>query len=454
MPNPPSEPGAGDEALNALREALRHSPQNIPLRQHLADQLMGHGRAGEAETEYREALALAPENAFLKLGLARAFHQQGKHSHALALIESLVKLPDAPARAFLLHARLLEGIGEVEQAVFQYRRAVEQDASVADPGFAGRLGIDAHPEESEVVDGRVRASWQEEPSAPNDEVERPRIRFKDVGGMEGLKEEIRLKIIHPLAHPELYRAYGKATGGGILMYGPPGCGKTHLARATAGEIRAGFIAVGINDVLEMWIGNSERNLHQLFEQARRNRPCVLFFDEADALGASRSDMRHHAGRQLINQFLAEMDGVKASNEGVLILAATNAPWHLDSAFRRPGRFDRVLFVPPPDPAGRAGILRLHCAGKPVADIDYEHLAKKTEHFSGADLKAVLDVAVERKLREAMKSGVPHPLSTRDLADAAATLKPTTREWFATARNYALYSNQGGVYDEILKYLKI
>jgi len=265
---------------------------------------MAYGRPAEAEAEYREALALAPENSFLKLGLGRAFHQQGKNSHALALIESLVKLSEAPARAFLLHARLLEGIGEIEQAVMQYRRAVEKDPSVAEPGFAGRLGINAQAETSEVVDGRVRAAWQEEGAPPETEIERPRIKFKDVGGMDAVKEEIQLKIIHPLAHPELYRAYGKTAGGGILMYGPPGCGKTHLARATAGEIQAGFIAVGINDVLEMWIGNSERNLHQLFEQARRNRPCVLFFDEVDALGASRSDMRQHAGRQLINQFLA------------------------------------------------------------------------------------------------------------------------------------------------------
>ena len=163
-----------------------------------------------------------------------------------------------------------------------------------------------------------------------------------------LKEEIRLKIIYPLQHADLYAAYGKSAGGGILMYGPPGCGKTHLARATAGEIKAGFLSVGINDVLDMWIGNSERNLHEMFEQARQNKPCVLFFDEVDALGASRSDMRASAGRHLINQFLSEMDGVQSANEGVLVLAATNAPWHLDPAFRRPGRFDRVLFVPPPD----------------------------------------------------------------------------------------------------------
>jgi len=272
--------------------------------------------------------------------------------------------------------------------------------------------------------------------------------------MEKVKEEIRLKIIHPLTHADLYQAYGKAIGGGILMYGPPGCGKTYLARATAGEIKAGFISVGINDVLDMWIGNSERNLHSLFEQARENKPCVLFFDEVDALGASRSDMRHHAGRQLINQFLAEMDGVKSSNEGVLVLAATNAPWHLDSAFRRPGRFDRVLFVPPPDAAARAAILRLQCKGKPMEEIDFDQLGKKTENFSGADLKAVVDVGIERKLQEALKTGVPKPLTTKDLAIAAGTLKPTTKEWFATARNFALYSNQGGIYDDILHYLKL
>lgn len=238
------------------------------------------------------------------------------------------------------------------------------------------------------------------------------------------------------------------------MYGPPGCGKTHLARATAGEIKAGFIAVGINDVLDMWIGNSERNLHELFEQARRHRPCVLFFDEVDALGASRADMRQSAGRHLINQFLAEFDGVKASNEGILILGATNAPWHLDSAFRRPGRFDRILFVPPPDAAARAAVVRLQLRGKPAEDVDCDSLAKKAEGFSGADLKAVVDLAIENKLREAMKSGVPTPLRTKDLAQAIAGLKPTTREWFSTAKNYALYANQGGAYDEVLQYLKL
>ena len=300
----------------------------------------------------------------------------------------------------------------------------------------------------------MRAAW-EEPGVNSAQavVERPKIAFKDVGGMDVVKDEVRIKIIHPLTHPELYRAYGKPIKAASFSMVRWASGKTHLARATAGEVNAGFISVGINDILEMWIGSSERNLHEMFDSARKNTPCVLFFDEVDALGASRSDLRHSSGRQLINQFLAEMDGVESSNDGLLILAATNAPWHLDSAFRRPGRFDRILFIPPPDAAARASILRILLHNKPSKDIDYDQFARKTDHFSGADIKAALDVAIEQKLREAMKSGVPLPLTTKDLLASAAKVRPSTREWFSTARNYALYSNQGGIYDDILKYLK-
>jgi len=445
-----------DDPLEGLREALRLSPDNIPLRMHLAEQLLAGGRADEAVDQFKHALAARPDDAKLKVGLANAFYQQGKNSAAMVIVEDLVKQRDVPAKALMLYARLLLKAGDVERAVRQYKKAVEADASVADLQLAGRLGIGASDtsESGDVVDGKVRTAWDAAADDEVTEVERPKISFKDVGGMDVVKDEIQMKIIHPLTHPELYKAYGKAIGGGILMYGPPGCGKTHLARATAGEISAGFIAVGINDVLEMWLGNSERNLHQLFEQARRNKPCVLFFDEVDALAASRADMRTSGARHLINQFLSEMDGIQASNDGILILAATNAPWHVDPAFRRPGRFDRILFVPPPDAPARASILRVMLKGKPQENIDVDHVARKTDGFSGADMKAVIDQAIEAKLRDAMKAGIPKPLVTKDLLAAAAALKPSTKEWFSTARNYALYSNQGGTYDDILKYLKM
>jgi SpoVK/Ycf46/Vps4 family AAA+-type ATPase len=447
-----------ESTLAALREAVKLSPDNFPLRQHLAQSLLDMGRPDEAEKEFKSALAQWPDQVSLKLGLATAFLHQGKASTSIVVVEELLRLPDPPPRARLLYARLLLGSGEVERAVRQYKQAIEADPALADAELSSRLGVrppgEAPDPQEEVVDGRLRAAPENFGQSSEHEVERPAVRFKDVGGMDALKEEIRLKIIHPLAHPELYKAYGKPIGGGILMYGPPGCGKTHLARATAGEISAGFVAVGINDVLDMWIGSSEKNLHELFAQARRNKPCVLFFDEVDALAASRSDMKHGAGRHVINQFLSELDGVQSSNDGLLILAATNAPWHLDPAFRRPGRFDRILFVPPPDTKARAEILRVLMKGKPVADVDYDHVAKKTDAFSGADLKALIDQAIEAKLREAMKEGLPKPISTKDLTAAISSVRPSTREWFSTARNYALYANQGGAYDEVLKYMKL
>jgi transitional endoplasmic reticulum ATPase len=445
-----------NEAIAGLHDALRLSPDNLPLRQALGDALMGMGRYDEAEAEYRKAISLSPDNEKLKLSLAKAFFQQGKSSHAVVVLEELLRKPDPLPAAMVLHSRLLSRNGEIDRATRQYKRAIEIDPSQVDDDLAARLGLGKQETEdlrANIADQRVRAAY-EDPTLPSTrDLEKPKTTFSDVGGMDAVKQDIRIKIIHPLEYASIYAAYGKKAGGGILMYGPPGCGKTHLARATAGEIRANFIPVGISDVLDMWIGSSERNLRGLFEQARRNRPCVLFFDEVDALAASRSDMRASAGRHLINQFLAEMDGIGNNNEGVLILAATNAPWHVDPAFRRPGRFDRIIFVPPPDAGARAAILRIHLRDKPLGEIDHELIASKTDGFSGADLRAVVETAVEEKLLDAVARGVPSPITTEDLLKAAEKLKPSTLEWFASARNYATYSNQGGAYDDVLKFLK-
>jgi transitional endoplasmic reticulum ATPase len=461
-----------------LREALRFSPDNAPLLQHAADTLLQNAGFSEAEVLYKRVLALRPGDAAARLGLATAFFQQGKHGPAMVIAEELLKSPEPAPRALLLHARLALHAGEAELAGRQYHRARTADPSLTDPALEQQLGphLPARPalslpkasapvppsdnfetpeDEADAGEsGRERLPTGDLPGESAVEIERPAMSFADIGGMESVKEEIRMKIILPLRQPDLFKAYGKKAGGGILLYGPPGCGKTFLARATAGEVQAGFLAVGISDVLDMWIGQSEKNLHAIFEQARSHRPCVLFFDEVDALGANRTDLLKSGGRQIINQFLSELDGVQSDNEGLLILAATNAPWHLDPAFRRPGRFDRILFVPPPDASARASILRLQLQGRPVDAMDFEGLAKKTDGFTGADLKAVVDLAVEDKLRAAMKSGSMQPLRTGDLADAIKKHRSTARDWFETARNYALHANQSGLYDDILTHLKL
>jgi ATP-dependent 26S proteasome regulatory subunit len=443
-----------NDAVNTLKKAVEVSPDNIPLRVHLANTLLGLSRYEEAQKEFTTLLALSPDDKETKIGLANTFYQLGKTMQALVIVEDLLSDKDADApMAFLLHARMLLNDGDVEEAVRQYKRALQLDPSLEDQSLTERLGLGAG-RDAEVVDGKVRSHISPGDSFDTD-VEQSKTKFTDIGGMESVKEQIRMKIIFPLTNPDVYKAYGKKTGGGILMYGPPGCGKTHLARATAGEINSGFISVGINDVLEMWIGSSERNLHDIFESARRNTPVVLFFDEVDALAANRSSMKGEgSGRRVINQFLAELDGVDTDNDGVLVLAATNAPWHLDSAFRRPGRFDRIIFVPPPDKAARVEILRIMMQGKPTENIDYEYLAKKTEAFSGADLHALVDFTLEKKIEQAMKEGKPKPVTTKDLESSLKDVKPSTLEWFATAKNYALYSNEGGTYDEIRKYMKL
>ena len=456
-----------DTTIKALRDALAVSPDNSPLRLHLCSTLMQAGKYFDAEHEYRDALRRDTGNVDLKVGLAKAFYEQRKNSEAMVVIEDLIKLKQADAAAYMLYARLSLRNGDIDGARDAYTTGVEMDQSVADESFADQIGVEVVPQQPDMFDDDddeddddemsmfgIPLPRQDQRNKAEAELERPEIKFEDVGGMDTVKEQVNLKIIQPMLNPEIYEAYGQKIGGGILMYGPPGCGKTFLARATAGEVDARFMVVGISDVLDMYMGMSENNLHELFEQARSHTPCVMFFDEVDALGASRTDMRQSSGRQLINQFLSELDGAQASNDGVLILAATNAPWHLDSAFRRPGRFDRIIFVPPPDAPARAQIVQIMLKGKPAKDIDYDFVAKKTEGFSGADLKAVIDTAVEEKLKDAMKTGVPQPLVTKDLTRAAKKLRPTTKEWFATARNHALYANQGGIYDDIIDYMKL
>ncbi|MFI6484374.1 ATP-binding protein [Nonomuraea sp. NPDC050663] len=434
-------------SLDALREAARLSPDNLPLRRHLAGQLLAAGLLAEAEAEFRAVLVLAPGDVEITVSLAEVFTRQGRHSAALAALEPLLRRPDCPAAALVVAARATLEEGDAGRAGGLYGRAVAMDASLADPELAARLTIT--PVERVPEAERVGA----EPDGP--EPRRSGVTFDDVAGMDAVKESLRMKLLLPLQQPELFQAFGKRAGGGVLLYGPPGAGKTHLARAAAGELGASFVEVGLADILDMWVGSSERNLRGVFQLARRSKPCVLFFDEVDALAARRSDMRAAHNRQIVNQFLAELDGVDdRANEGVLVLAATNAPWYLDVAFRRPGRFDQLIFVPPPDVSARAAILSILLRDKPLAQIDLGGLARATEGFVGADLKGLVDRAVEAKLHESIKAGRLVPLTMADLMNAASSVKPTAvREWLGTARNYVLHANESGAWDELMPWIR-
>lgn len=367
----------------------------------------------------RRALVQTPDNGFLWLQVAEILGQLGRDSEASeAAREALVHLQDMDARE---RASALVEPGANEEPPSNVLRLVRG-------GGGDESGVDVTP---------VRET----------------LRFGDVGGLDDVKEEIRMKIIVPFQRPELFRQYGKRIGGGVLTYGPPGCGKTMLARATAGECEAVFMNVTIDSILDMYYGESERKLAEVFQTARSRTPAVLFFDEVEAIGASRQQIRHSPGKSLVNQLLAEMDGVASKNDNVLVMAATNAPWHVDSALRRPGRFDRVLFVPPPDETARLEILRLGLRNRPVAkDVSIGDLARKTAEYSGADLAELIERATEFPLNEAMRGGEARPLQPADFQAALKKMKPTTREWFATAKNYATFANTGGLYDDLVEYM--
>jgi transitional endoplasmic reticulum ATPase len=431
-----------ETTINSLREALKHSPENVPLRLLLAETLLAMNRLEDAEQEYTFILKRSNDTK-AKAGLATVFFKKGNYSACNVILEEVIDEGKQDVEILTLYAKALLKENAVAKAMEMYQRALSINPNHFDEELDSQL--------------RVRGSnqaedWTEE--LDNRFLQKPDINFSDVGGMEGVKKEIELKIIKPLLHPELYKAYGKKTGGGILLYGPPGCGKTYLAKATAGQVNAKFINVSLNDILDMWVGNSEKNLHDIFELARHNAPCVLFIDEIDALGASRSDMKQSSGRHLINQFLQELDGIGNNNEGVLIMGATNTPWNLDPAFRRPGRFDRIIFVPPPDRSSREAILRLKLKDKPTGNVDFSQLAGKIEHYSGADIDAIIDIAIELKLESSFSDGVPRPIETSDLQSAIKKHKPSTQEWFMTAKNFAMFANDAGLYDDVLNYLKI
>lgn len=456
--------------IPALRQALSVSPENVPLLLLLGEACLNEFAFDEARQAFDRATKVEPANPAAKLGIARVLYVTGQISEAIVRVEAMLVAHPRFASAWVLASRLALAEGRRDDANQHYRKALEIDSSSADPALEKELYLEKSKDSSQraamTTSGFQKAPAEQEDDEGDDDdeepidtaglgqFERPNISFGSVGGMDAVKEEIRMKILYPLQNPDLFRAYGKKIGGGVLLYGPPGCGKTLLSRATAGEIKANFLAIGVHEILDMWIGNSEKNLHKIFELARDHAPTVLFFDEVDALAADRHDLRHSANRTLINQFLAEMDGTNANNDGLLILGATNAPWHIDPAFRRPGRFDRILFVPPPDDEARASVIEVMAKGKPVQNLDARALAKKTKDFSGADLKSVFDLTIERVLAKSMKENRIVPITTDDLIKTAKEVKPSTRAWFESAKNYALYANQGGFYDDVLNYLGI
>ncbi len=337
--------------LDSLRRAVEAMPDDVPLRLHLATLLLSSGLRDEAVRQLGAILQRDPGN-----------------ETALGLLTAGVG-PATPAEA--------AGQAPAGETGHSAERTVAHPPPTA-PASPGGDAAGARPSafdwsqaEDELRDvlpamfvGEGESGGPGEPDAYD--AEQAGLTLADVAGMTEVKQRLEAAFLAPMRNPDLRRLYGKSLRGGLLLYGPPGCGKTFIARAVAGELGAKFIAVSFADIIDMFVGQSERNIHELFEIARRNAPCVLFLDEVDAIGQKRSQLRNTPMRSAVNQLLLELDDISGNNEGVFLLAATNHPWDVDSALRRPGRFDRTLLVLPPDAAAREGVFRYHLKDRPVA----------------------------------------------------------------------------------------
>lgn len=460
-----------DPLIESLTRAVEATPYDVRLRTHLAELLIGIGRGAEAVTHCAIALQHAPTDDAARALMARALSPQARQTpaeQAASMLEEPVTdvstsaagapqkeeapseavatppAPESPEAPEFNSSTTSDGTGN-----FDWRRAEEDLGGPAAPFVSSRpsepSGSDSPLSEPRLVgtDGDP-ADW---------EVERAGVRLADVGGMTEVKNRLEASFLAPLRNPELRRLYGKSLRGGLLLYGPPGTGKTFIARAIAGEMGAGFLSVTISDILDPYIGNSEANLHNVFQQARDHAPCVLFLDELDAIGMKRSLSRNSSMRSTVNQLLEELDGVGSNNEGVYLLAATNAPWDIDPALRRPGRLDRTLLVLPPDEPARAAILHTHLRERPVEGIDLQALARVTDGLTGADLSHVCDSAAEKALLDSVRTGRPRLMNMQDMDAALKEVRPSTGPWFETARAVVEYSDASGEYEDLRKWMK-
>ena len=417
--------------LAALVKALEADPDSIPLRLHLAELLIEGGGESSAMDHILQVLNRDPTNVQAITLAVRAADALGDSSRAAAYRKLLSSLQQSPPAAPSAPAPAGGPVTPpLPPSAPPLRPAV-------DPTDAEAVPVGAEPDE--------RGWWEVEVSG---------VTLADVGGMEEVKRRLHVALIGPMRNPELREAYKKSLRGGLMLYGPPGCGKTFIARATAGELGAKFLAVGLAEVLDMWLGQSERHVQEIFNTARRNAPCVVFLDELDAIGQKRSNLRSSPSqRGIVNQLLSEMDGFAGGNEGVFVLGATNHPWDVDTALLRPGRFDRVALVLPPDRPAREAIIAHSIRERPVESIDVAWLAQHTEQFSGADLVHLCESATEQAMEESLMTGRVRNIGMADFRAALKDVKPSTRAWFETARNYALFANEGGAYDDLLTYMR-
>ncbi len=279
------------------------------------------------------------------------------------------------------------------------------------PAYDGREG--AHEAEGEGGESKFAVA------------EKPEISFDDIAGLEDVKEEIYARVIYPLKFPEKAKKYRMLPGGGILLFGPPGTGKTMIARAIANEVNAPFYTVKPSEIMSKWVGEAEKNIAELFKGARKHKLSVIFIDEIESLIPRRSGSSSSVMQRVVPQILAELEGFDApKGNPMLFVGATNEPWLLDAAVLRPGRFDELIYIDLPDRKARKRILEINLKGRPLSeDVNLDELADMLEGYSGADIRNVCANTAQEAFLDSVREDVDRSISQADLKK---TIKKTRR----------------------------
>ena len=414
--------------IDSLTAVVAERPGDTPLRLHLAELLIADGRGADAVPHLGIVLASEPTNERATALMRAALGVPAPGHEAVA--PSAAPAPTAPTTAAPAPAAPAPASPELSVPT-QATQASGRKPEAATPASSNKPTRESETQRfdwrsaEEQVGGPAPAFvngaepvYNEAPPAAEDvwDVETATSTLADVGGMQDVKDRLNMAFLAPLRNPELRRLYGKSLKGGLMLYGPPGCGKTYIARALAGEIGASFINVTLTDILDQFIGNSEANLHSLFVTARRHAPVVLFLDEIDAIGQKRSQSTSAAWRGVTNQLLMEMDGIGADNEGLFILAA-------------------------------------YLKDRPMEGIDLGVLVRQTSGFTGADLAHLVDSAAEFAMMDSLRTGTVRMMTMQDFTNALKQVRPSAGPWFASARNIVEYGNRDGQYDDLAAYMK-
>lgn len=388
-----------EKSLTDYSKSAELDPNNPIIYNNRGDAYYRKQDFHSAIKDYDKAIALNPNylKAFYNRGLSYASLEE--YEKAVEDFTKVIDLKQDFAEAYHLRGLAFEYSGNLSSAMADYTKALELNPELTEAKTHLEAAKAKQDQEGKGGEGGAGGAGDIKM------LQKPNMNFEDVAGMETMKEEIREAVVYPMINPELARKYGKLGGGGILMYGPPGCGKTFIVKAAAGECKSGFVNAKLSDLLDMYVGNTEKNIHKVFELARKNPPCMLFFDEIDAIGGRRDQQEGQQYMKMaVNQLLYEMDGVEANNQNVLVIAATNAPWDVDPALRRSGRFSKTIYLPEPDLKSRISILKLHAKKRPLSiGIPFMLLGLATTGYASADLKSVVDEAATFPWREAFFS---------------------------------------------------